>query len=244
MSTQFGSTIVDRESKSGGSKFRKTEFLNMKEGEHLIRILEHVETKKTAHYVGWAWLECLGDECPICENNKRIMYEHPDDFRDITGWNPRRDRYFINVLDKSVGDDGQPVNAVKVLSRGPTLFEDLSMIANAIRNADGNVVDVTTYDFTLIVKGQGRDTTVSVIPRWIPGQENNPVYEGELFDLDKALIRLEPDEMIDALNGTSVKDIFAMRRAKKEVLQSDAVLNSDNLEEEITASVDEIFKVD
>jgi hypothetical protein len=264
---EFGSTIDEVVEKKAGSKFRKTEFIQLGQGEHTIRILDPMETKNYSHYVGWSWLKCIGDECPICENNKKIMYEHPEDFRDVSGWLPRRDRYFINVLDKTPSKvctkcatetkdirtancsacgtplpDAAPLNKVKVLSRGKTLFEDLKVMSRSIRNEQDERIDIRSYDFRLVVRGAGRDTTITVIPLWVPGKENNPsVAPEELFDLEKATVELSRDEMIDvAYNKTSLKDIFTLRRAKKQLEDSDFL--KPDISGDMNAAVDEIFK--
>lgn len=264
---EFGATIDEPYvKKDKNTKFRKTEFIQLGQGEHLIRILEPMETKVYAHYVGWSWLKCLGDECPICENNKKILYEHPEDYREVKGWNPRRDRYSINVLDKTparvcpkCGVEkkdanvsncpacGTPMNAlaplnkVKVLSRGSTLFDDLKTMSRAIRDADDKRIDIRLYDFRLMVRGTGRDTTITPVPVYIPGRESEPSFEGELFDLSKAAIELNREEMSDvAFNNAALKDIFTMRRAKKQLEESNFV-NTD-IEQEMNDSLGEIFK--
>jgi hypothetical protein len=61
----------------------------------------------------------------------------------------------------------------------------------------------------------------------------------ELFDLSNSVPELTRPELVDMLNGASIKDIFALRRATKAVdtASPDSVLMAD-----IQASVDEIFK--
>src|SRR5689334_8205599 len=130
MTEEFGSTIDEvAPKKQNVTKYRKTEYINLWEGEHKVRILESMETKKYTHYVGWSYLECLGDECPICENNKKILYEHHEDYAKVKGWCPKRPRYYINVLDKTPtkvcpkdGKENQP-NAVACTACG-TLLEE------------------------------------------------------------------------------------------------------------------------
>lgn len=263
MSEEFGATIDDVVEKKEG-KYRRTEFIDLKAGEHRIRILEPMETKQYAHYVGYSWLKCLADECPICENNKKILYEHPEDYRDVKGWNPRRDRYYINVLDKTTARvctkcgtekkdaeastcpacnspmaEPAPLNKVKVLSRGKTLFEDLKVISKSIRDEDDKRIDIRTYDWRLVVRGVKKDTVISPIPLYTPGKTDNPVYEGELFPLDNATIELTREEMLDVFNGASVKDIFTMRRAKKQISDADFFKPDDK--KDVEESIDSIF---
>lgn len=229
----FGDTIDER-AETKESKFRKTEYLSLVGGnEYIIRILDRVETKKYGHYVGRGWLECLDDECPICQNNKRILYENPEDYREVEGWCPRRPRFFLNVLDRSD-------NKVKVLSCGPTLIEDLKVMSNSIRNEQDERVDIRNYDWSLTVKGSGRDKETTPSHRFF-GKESIVNLEGqELYNLDNCMIRLEPEEMLDVFNGASLKDVFALRRAKQE-LSLDAP-ESDDINEDIKKSIGDIFK--
>lgn len=230
----FGDTIDER-SERGESKFKKTEYLALTSGnDYVIRILDPVETKVYAHFVGKGWLECLEEECPICDNNKRIMYEHPEDFRDVDGWCPKRPRFYLNVLDQSD-------KKVKVLSCGPRLIEDLKVMSRSIRNEQDERIDIRNYDWSLTVRGTGRDKEITPSHRFF-GKESVVNLEGQtLYDLKNLIIRLEPEEMLEAFNGVALKDIFAMRRAKKELVSDDEVTV---LRDEIKSSIDDIFKAD
>lgn len=269
MTEEFGSTIDDTLENKKTSKFRKTEFLNLTPGEHKIRILDPMEVKKYTHYIGFAYVECLGETCPICANNKRILYEHPQDYRDVKGWNPRRARFYINVLDKTptrvcpkCGTEKQdatlmcpacgtqladptPLNKVKVLSSGKELMEDLKIQSKAVRNEQDERIDIRMYDWILDVRGAGRDKKVNAVHKWYPGKEAlENLGEQQTFDLDNVTVKLEPDEMLEVFNGTSLKDIFAVRRAKKQVLNS-ADLNTtvEDINTEISDEVDSLFKM-
>lgn len=234
MSDNFGETLNDRV--SNDSKFRKTAYLSLKPGEYVIRILDSSETRKEAHFLNSirSYVECLGDECLICQNNKRILYEYPEEYRDQKDWCPRRPRFYLNVLDRSDG-------LVKVLSCGPRLIEDLKTMSRAVRNEQDERIDIRNYDWSLTVQGEGREKDITPIHKYY-GKETEPeIGEQTLYDLDGCLVRLEADEMLDAFNGSSVKDIFALRRAKKEVLNSEFGPTED-LQNEINAAVDELFK--
>lgn len=259
----FGSTI-DEKGDGKKSKFKKTEFIQLGQGEHVIRLLEPVEVKKYAHYVNYAWLKCLEESCPVCDNNRKILYEHPEDFRDVKGWNPKRARYFINVLDKTktkicpdcgeevkglaptcpacgtVLGEAKPLNKVKVLSRGPTLFEDLKVMSRTVRNEADEAIDIRTYDFALVVKGEGRDTVITVVPKYIGKSVFEDLEGKELFDLSNVMITLTAPEMLDVFNGASVKDIFAVRKATKALQESAGV--STEIRDELEVAVGEIFK--
>lgn len=266
MSDEFGANIEERKEKPV-SKFRKTEFLKLTEGEKKIRILDKMEVKFYTHYIGFSYVKCLGDECPICQNNKKILYEHPEDYRDVKGWNPRRDRYYINVLDKTMtkvcskcGTEAVPTlemcpacggvlnaavpsNKVKVLTGSRNFFEDLKVLSNSVRDEQDARVDIRSYDWVLVTRGKGREKTTSPSPRYSPTTSSLEVelWGQELYDLSKAVIELSPEEMLDVFNGAPLKDIFTLRRAKKQLMNSDVEL-SDNIRDDIASAVDDIFK--
>lgn len=267
MSDMFGENIEKREDRQSNSKFRKTEFLKLDEGEHTIRILDPREVKHYTHYMGWAYIRCLGDECPICQNNKKLMYEHPENFREMKGWNPRRDRYYINVLDRTKGricgkceteneensslcdacgsplGESVPLDRVKVLSGSAKLFEDLKVLSNAVRNENDERVDIRTYDWTLLVRGKDRDKTTLVRDRYFPAKAGFIEVAPELlYDLEKAVIDLTAEEMLDVFNGTSLKDVFALRRAAKQVIDSADFMGTDSIKEDVKQAAESIFK--
>ncbi len=231
MSEEFGSTIDETQN----GKFKKTQYLSLKPGEYTIRILDPMETKKYAHYIGRGWIECLGDECPICQNNKKILYENPEEYAKVDGWCPRRPRFYLNVLDKS---DGQ----VKVLSCGPQLIEDLKVMSKSIRNEQDERIDIRHYDWTLVVKGEGREKETTPSHKYY-GKETNPeIGEQTLYDLDKCLIKLTPEEMLDVFNGASLKDVFAVRKAKKQEAESEFPPVSEEIKNDIESRVGDLFK--
>lgn len=248
MSDEFGTTIDEREDKP---RYRKIEFMNLDAGEHRFRILEPMETKKYTHYIGFSYVECLGDECPICQNNKKILYEHPEDYRDQEGWFPRNQRFYINVLDKSsVSDDGvlsaglPPLNKVKVLSMGSRLLEDLKVQSKSVRNKQDERIDIRMYDWIAEVKGAKTNKTVNVVHKWWPGEEAlEDIGDQELFDLSEVAVKLTPDEMLDvAFRGAKLKDIFVMRRAKKQLAQSDFPSLSASVTDEMNGDMNKLFK--
>lgn len=259
--------IEQRKQYDGNSKFRKTEYIQLAQGENTIRILEPSATDFYAHYVNRAYVKCLGEDCPICENNKKIIFEDREGFRDNKSYRPRSQRFYVNVLDKSLAKvcpacgtatrnlglvscpacasvlaNASPLNKVKVLAKGKDLFEPLEMMSKTIRFPDNEVVPITDYDWTLIVSGTDKNTKTNALPRWIPGQESEPDLMGqELFPLDSVLPELTREELVDLLNGASLKDIFAIRRAAKQVATNE---NSDGdpvLMGDVTASVDGLF---
>jgi hypothetical protein len=223
------------EKRTGKSKFRKTEYMKLDPGQYTIRILEASATKRYTHFVNFNSVECLGKDCTVCENNRRILYEHPVDFREAKGWSPKRERFWVNVLDKT----GE-TPTLKVLSGGPTLFDDFKLMSKATRTDGDEVVDIRAYDWTLLVSGTGRDREVTPVPQYRGKNEPMSLDGLELYDLDNVLPKITAEEMVDFINGTSLKDIFTLRRATSEVLNKTA--ETVDLEKEIQDSVNEIFK--
>lgn len=242
---------------------KKTEYMQVKAGAHLIRILEESALDFWTHYLGRVSVKCLEENCPICKQNQEIIMHYPETFREMDGYRPRVRRYYVNVLDKTpakvctkceteyknLGKDvcecgevlpqASPLNKVKVLSKGVSVFGDLEDINNAIKDNNGEVVGLNHYDITLMVSGSGRDTKVTCIP---DPSKNEPVSEGlELFDLSGVLIELEPDEMLKLQSGVSLKDIFTARKVELEV---DEPVVSEEVAEQIKSKVDQLFNQD
>lgn len=226
--------FANTDERKDNSKFRKIEYMKLEPGQFTIRILEPSATKKYAHFINYNSIECLEDECPVCENNRRILYEHPKDYREVKGWSPKRERFWVNVLNKT---SETPV--IQVLSGGPRLFEDLSVMAKATRTDEDEMVDIRAYDWILMVSGTGREREITPVPQYRGKNEPINTEEMELFDLSSPLPTVTKEEAVEFLNGTSLKDIFAMRKATQEVLKN--AENSAEVEEAIDETVEELF---
>lgn len=225
--------------KNTESKYKRTEFMQLAQGANTIRILQSQVKTKPTHFFEHAKASvlCLGDECPICANNRQLFMKYDREAPKQPGFNRINYRFFINVLDKTPAKvckcgkeykdvrqtictcgevlpaQAEPLNKVKVLSRGLELRDDLGSISKAILHPDGTPIDIRSYDIMLMVNGTGRGS-ITPVPRT---DSNEPYAEGlELFDLDKAVIELNPMELMDLHNGHTLKDIFAARKAKKE----------------------------
>lgn len=268
-------SFIDEPSQSRKSEYKRTEFMALQEGINVIRVLQPKAVKKWAHYINGITVECLGwEECPICDANKQLQIENPEEYKKMSGYNPARRRYYVNVLDKTVGKvcpqcskdykgniptncpncqhflgdlPTQELNKIKVLAAGPTLFED------GLGVFDKTIVDPTTkepigimnYDITLVVKGSGKERSITPITSQ-PSNLSFDIDVSQLFDLDKALVRLEASEMESIMQGISLKDIFAARKANA---NSDAVLNtepktmvSESVIQDIRAKAEDLFK--
>ena len=238
--------------KNTRTEFKKTQFITLEQGATVIRILDPDYLSVETHYIKNMSIKCLGDECPICRNNKIIIAENPETFRTIAGYSPRSTRYYINVLDRTpakicpsckaeVKKSGastcpecntliatvqpQPLNRVKVLAKGKTLFEQLVALENAITDENGNKLGLQNFDITLMVAGSGKTTTTTPIYNGRPGSKPE-VTETDLFDLTNATIALTAKEINDFQKGVSLKDIYTGRRLSGDKSYSDAFMGA------------------
>jgi len=160
--------------------FKKTEFLSIKmPGKYVVRILESPVLVST-HFVNNKYpIKCLGEKCPICANNKRIIMQNPENFRDIRGYLPRNDRYMLNVYDKTevkvcsnckkevnaidgnfppvcgcgtyiINEVSHPSNRIKVFSMTADHAVQLQMIEKARQTPEGEPIGLDTYDLVLL----------------------------------------------------------------------------------------------
>lgn len=91
------------------STFKKLDYFLQEPGKHYIRFLEPTEEAAIlpSHYfprgqTGTS-LQCLGEDCPVCKNNRRLWLENPGKkWKDIEGLVSLSDRIAINVLDRTM----------------------------------------------------------------------------------------------------------------------------------------------
>ena len=81
---------------------KKKLYLKLAQGQTIIRILEDKAEKFYTHYINNSTVQCLGDDCPVCQGNRVIYTEHPNDFRDIKGYSPKVQKFLINVMDRTL----------------------------------------------------------------------------------------------------------------------------------------------
>jgi len=247
------------------NKFKRTEFMSLTTGAHTVRILQPQAKTVPTHFFNntKTTVLCLGDDCPVCANNKKLISQFPETFRDQRDYVKINYRFFVNVLDKTVAktcecgkeyknlamtictcgkvlNNPAPLNKVKVMSKGITLRDDLDSIDKAILDNQGTPIGLVNYDVVLMVSGTGRDTKVTPVPRT---EANQPVELNgqELFDVEKAYIVVTPAEMLDVQRGISLKDIFSARKAENKSNIIEPIASQEVLDE-VNAAVDEIFK--
>jgi hypothetical protein len=238
------SFVDERPNKSGKTEYRKTEYIKLVEGMNKVRIVQSKARLYWTHFIAPFYVECLGQEnCPVCKSNKKMQIEFPEEYQRQQGYVPARRRFYVNVIDRSMGKicpqchtefKGSvpvhcpncdypindvplaPLNKIKVLAGGPTLFEDnLNAIDKAILDPKTNEpVGITNYDITLMVKGSGKERVITPIPD-APSELDFDYTTLEMFDLDKVVVKIEADEIASLQKGVALKDIFAARKASK-----------------------------
>jgi hypothetical protein len=262
----FADLEVKYNNSNNESKFKRTEFMQMGAGAHTVRILQGQAKTKPTHFFKHNNVSvlCLEDECPVCANNKSLWQQFDKEARKQSGYNPKNYRFFVNVFDKTpaktcgkcgkeyknlgmtvctcgeILPEAKPLNKVKVLSKGLQLRDELDSIDKAILGPDGTPIGLTDYDMVLMVSGSGKDTKTTPVPRT---EANQPVDLGEqeLFDLDKALIVVNPEEMLDIQRGVSLKDIFSARKAKTDEFVVEPAVDDAEIAK-VNAAVDALFK--
>lgn len=244
---------------TGESNFKKTEFIDLPPGISIIRILEPEAHRTYVHYVKGVYIECLGDECPVCKNNKAIIRDNPQEFRKVPEYSSKVERHSVNVYDrtvvkvckncgkehKKVGNTfpsacqcnalltdvvEQPLNKIKILAKGKELFSQLNVLELSVLDTNKEPLGLQSFDISLFVTGTGRDTKITAVPQVTANDVINFNPE-DLFDTKRITFKLSEPEVLDIMNGVQLKDILNARKANK----------SDNIiENELKASTNDV----
>lgn len=252
---------------------RRTEFMELIPGATKVRILDKNAYMLYTHYLGGVSVACLGDECPICKNNTDIILKHKDNFREVQGYVAKSRRYFVNVLDKSLvkicpkcskevkqdlvacpecmtmlnGVEKKPLNKVKVLAKGVTLFEQLNAIDENVTDADGVKIGLNKFDVTIVTTGAGKTVNYTVIPDGSGVYKEEEVDESLKYDVKNCTVVLTPEEMLDLFRGVKLRDILLMRGKSDEPVAKEPEQVTELSEEElnkIQADLENLFKKD
>lgn len=225
--------------------FQKVTFLDLPPGQHIIRILEENATKVHTHFINRSTVLCLEDDCPICQSNKKIFIENPDNFREVKGYSPKSKRYFVNVLDRTpvkVCPKCQTENKKGVNGIFPPSCSACGTYLNEAEIKPSNKVKLYSFGVgvaeqinafqqaILDASGEPCPLTSYDIVLIVDGtgkekktnlvaqaQRNDPVEvpADAFFDAKNATITLKAEEMLQLQRGVSLKDIFASRKADK-----------------------------
>jgi endogenous inhibitor of DNA gyrase (YacG/DUF329 family) len=228
-----------------GEGFDKVNFMRFDYGQHRVRLLG-VPNRVFTHFLkGRATIQCLGRDCPICQNNKSIKTEHPEDFRNVSGYNASSPRHYINVLDRTsvkicpecqtenkpnIANEFSPtcskcntfVTDVEPMSSGKVKVINISQTnADTLNTLNSTIQDkdgepIGLENFDLIFMASQSGNRKTIAP--MPDSNATDVVEvpeDALYDLENLVIKLEPDEIVELQKGVSLRDIFAARRGEE-----------------------------
>lgn len=245
---------------------KKTEFMSVVSGNNVIRILDDDYSTFVCHYLPAqkSTVVCLGNECPICQNNKKIIMENPDNFRTVKGYLPKTSRYVVNVIDKSptktcknCGTEIKAVNgkfppACPNTQCNAFLADVPAMPLNKVKLLakgkqlfdqffglqevvqDANGNPLNLTDYDITLYVSGTGTQTTITT--IPMAANRePIPEGlEKFDHKKAIVELRADEIEQLLRGVAMKDIFKARKP-----DSTSEVDTSTVSEEVAKDIED-----
>ena len=235
---------------SSEKTFDRPVFMNFDFGQHIVRLLHGSAELNTApkkiytHFInrGYITLKCIGEECPICTNNKKLMSERPNDFNKAPGFIPRLERHYINALDrtlvKTCPECGTETKR-DVLGKFPPVCRKCEKFINDVIESPSNVVKVLNLSKTnaeiinsynsSVVDNDGNPLGVLnfdigfLVIKAGDKKNINPVPQIDrkdkievpdelLHNLDSCVITLNASEIIGVQSGVSLRDIFIARR--------------------------------
>jgi len=243
--------FADTGLKDGDKARPKIHYLHTTPGHHIIRILSEKAHRVDMHWVNGTSVQCLGEECPLCENNKIIRTENPDTFREISGYIPYRKTFYINIYDRTpvkicpnCGYENTKVEG----GAFPAVCDKCQTLIASIEAHQSNsikvlVKGVSVFDqfnalYASVLDESGEPVSLNKydIDLYVQGVGRNTKItaiprtdkmdvieykEEDLYDLENIPLKLSADEILQLQRKVSLQDIFAARRAKE---TSDAVI--------------------
>jgi hypothetical protein len=211
-------------------------------GMHVVRLLGDLKGVY-CHFASNAMMQCLGDDCPICKNNKKLYIEHGRNARSVSGFVSKQYRHYGNVLDRTPvkvcascqaenkrGISGQfNPTCVKCGTFITSVESKPSNVVKVINLSDTNAKMLATIQNSILdINGNPlglnsydlqfmvvKTDKKTILPSALPANNDVVTVEDELlFDLNTIPLRLEVDEILNLLRGISLRDIFAARRSQ------------------------------
>jgi len=252
---------------TAGKSFNKVPYLKLTPGQHTIRILDTVVEPVDTHFLlGKITVKCIGENCPVCDNNMRILMENKETYRDVPGWAPRSKRWIFNVLDRSlvkICPNGECQEPVKKVGEGfPPACPVCGAFLSNVQIAPLNRVSIMSCGITLaeqlnqielsvtdengdVIGWTNYDINLSItgsgrkkVVTPIPTRNFDKVEvpADQLADASMAVITLNHDEIIDLLKGITLKDIYTARKSGK------AEVKTDEAFQDLSEEVNDILK--
>lgn len=218
--------------------FDKPIYLQLTPGTHVIRILQDNAIGFFQHWLG-SPIKCLGDDCPQCKQNKVILAEHNNNFKEasqVKGFIWKNERGAVNVLDRT------PVKVCPECETEIKAVDDIfptacpkcnHMIVNVkphpsnkikIFSRAGSVFEKIALFGKTTLDEEGNPLPLTsfdiellvsgntTIPRKTNNMDKVEFNPEDLHDLERAYIVLTPEEMEQKMRGVSLGDIFAARK--------------------------------
>lgn len=228
---------------NGEGRFKKTEYLKLTPGTHVVRIIQPTGRKYHQHWMGGG-VECLGEACPQCGLNKQILDDIGGDYqeaykqaKDVEGFITRSARGVVNVLDRTpikvcanCNTENRPSNSVfsaacsacgqlitevdPVVTNNIKIFSRAASVFEQIDDLNSAVLDENKEPRGI----ENFDLNLHVVGNNtvpIPTDNYDKVEfnEEELYDLETVAIRLSADEMSKRMKGVSFKEIYQARKS-------------------------------
>lgn len=173
--------------------------------------------------------------CPICATLVGRDKTDPE-----VNARKARPRYVVNVLDRTPytvcnycsndtpgkqcqnckadlkGHDFAPLNRVKILEGGPTLFKE-TLNAVETMQLDELGKDILQYDIVFAASGEGRERKINAIPQTPKDFEDEWLIDPEtkepqrLFDLDLLVEPNSIEEITAMMRGATMEELNALR---------------------------------
>jgi hypothetical protein len=245
-----------KNTESQSRAYSKAQFLRLVQGQHTIRILDkEVEPIDTHFLLQKYTIACLGEECPVCDNNQRLMMQNPNDFRNQEGWYPRSKRWLLNVLDRSmvkICPNAECQNAVKkegaafpaacpvcgtFVTAAPVVpYNKVLIMSCGVTLAEQlNMIEQATVgddgsplgwtNFDITLMVSGVGRKKQITP--IPTRTFDVVEipADARQDTSQAVVRLSAAEIIDLLKMVPLKDIYNARKVGPVDVATEAFAN-------------------
>ena len=244
-------------------EFRRAKFLRYDVGAHTVRFLSQPKTFFTHYLRGIATVECLEENCPICENNRQLREQYGKDASKQPTFNSSSARHYVNALDRTLVKrcpqcdmlnyrnntgrfSGQctecgafitevvPEEAREVVVVNMSNSTNGVLAATAAQKMTSDGVPINLFDYDVSFLVTMSGKKKTITPSITDNNDSIEVDEEELYDLDNVVIRLTAEEITTLLTGVSLKDIFLARRGET-FLETDANL------EDVTEQVENLF---
>lgn len=253
--------------------FKPTKFLKIIPGYPVrVRILSKAAYRVAKHYLPKqkVSLVCLEDECPICENNRKLAVANPDTpYNEISGIIGKQNRYLVNVLNRTkvkITATGKVVYAGadgKFPAQHPESGEDLSNVKATALNTvevlergstlfgqlngihdtirDDDGEKIGLTNYDVILTATGKGRQMTVSAVAQP-QFNDvvEVKEEDIYNLEKVPMKMSANEIVKLLNGISLQDIFEARKVVKEPEELKAI--ADDVAEDVEDTIENLFE--